>query len=102
MLNGSAKRMVYGLLMMKYGNGGSCCSADNHTFMKALYEGRQEDAEKFLHRITNDCKMAYERVNDGDLRELTDAQQKRVIEHNRWAEVVGVDREENEDEGNGE
>ena len=99
MLSMDARKMVFGLLMMKYGNGGSCCSADNHSFMKALYEGREEEAENLIHRVTDECKRAYERVNDGDLRELTEAQQKRIVERERWAGIVGVNGEEDENTG---
>lgn len=94
----SVRRMAFGFLMMKYGNGGSCCSADNHKFMKALYEGDEEAAGELLHRVTPDCTSAYNRINDKDYVELTEAQKKRLKEIAHWEKVIGVEGEDNEKE----
>jgi len=90
----SAKTLAFGFLMMKYGNGGACCSADNHEYMKALYEERDEDASLLTHRITNDCKEACGRIEEGDYSELSVYQRKKVKDFLHWSEVVGNDEQE--------
>lgn len=89
----SRRAMAFGFLMTKYGNGGSCCSADNHKFIKALYEGREEDAQKLLHRITCECKKAYERIENGDYSELSESQIASIEKKLHWAKVMGIEDE---------
>lgn len=83
------RKMALGFLMMKYGNGGPCSSADNHKYMKALYDGRDEDAMNLTHRITKDCTEAVSRIDDGNFMELNDFQKKKIDEIRHWRKVVG-------------
>lgn len=57
-------------LWFKYGNGGNMSTNENHKFIQRHIEGRPKDAQLFAHRITKDCREAFQRILDNDYREL--------------------------------
>lgn len=85
----AGRKMAIGFLMMKYGNGGPCCSADNHEYMKALFEGDDAKAGGLAHRVTKDCTEAIARLDAGDFSELKESQREKIERMTHWRKVIG-------------
>ena len=59
-------------LSYKYGNGGSLSSADNHKFIQLCLQS--SPSSFMLHRVTSDCRAAFDRILAGDYSELSESQ----------------------------
>jgi hypothetical protein len=57
-------------LWIKYGNGGSMHTKENHIFLHAQIEGQMDVAKSVEHVISRDCRKAFQRIVDNDFGEL--------------------------------
>ena len=64
------QRKALGILWCKYGNGGSCHTPANHKFIQAHLLQKLDDAKRYEHLITKECKDAFDRILNNDYHEL--------------------------------
>ena len=69
----AVQRKAMEFLWFKYGNGGNCHTVANHKFFQRHIEQKPEEAQKYAHLITAECKEAFDRVMQGDFREFNES-----------------------------